>query len=425
MIDLFGCHIGPTNGLTDIAGLRVGHAICADGRGDSGTTVIVAPEGAIASVDVRGGGPGTRETDLLEPHNTVQQVHAISLSGGSAFGLDAASGVMAELESRGIGFPVLGPDHPDKVVPIVASAVVFDLLLGNWHSRPDAATGRAATINALEGGARGGATHAGEPSAKGDLGAHGGTGAGGELSAAEASLSGGELSAADASLSGGELSAAEASLSGGELSAAETLSTMGNVGAGLGASAGALKGGFGQASVVFPENGPLAGVTVAAGVIVNPQGAVFNPVDGTLWGIAAELDEEFRRYGVGPNTSISAPAVERLRGMNRLGTKMLNTTIGVVATDLDLSKSSVKRMALSAHDGLARAIRPSHMPMDGDTLFGLSTGTKQLDDNVELPVAMTMIAATAASCVERAIVHAVLAAETAFDVPSWKEATDL
>ncbi|WP_426717722.1 P1 family peptidase [Corynebacterium auriscanis] len=389
MIDLFGCHIGPTNGLTDIAGLRVGHAICADGRGDSGTTVIVAPEGAIASVDVRGGGPGTRETDLLEPHNTVQQVHAISLSGGSAFGLDAASGVMAELESRGIGFPVLGPDHPDKVVPIVASAVVFDLLLGNWHSRPDAATGRAATINALEGGARGGATHAGEPSAEGDLGAHWGMGAGGELNVAE------------------------------------TLSAMGNVGAGLGASAGALKGGFGQASAVFPDNGPLAGVTVAAGVVVNPQGAVFNPVDGTLWGIAAELDEEFRHYGVGPNTSISAPAVERLRGMNRLGTKMLNTTIGVVATDLDLSKSSVKRMALAAHDGLARAIRPSHMPMDGDTLFGLSTGTKQLDDNVELPVAMTMIAATAASCVERAIVHAVLAAETAFDVPSWKEATDL
>ncbi|OFT87327.1 P1 family peptidase [Corynebacterium sp. HMSC28B08] len=395
MIDLFGCHTGPTNGLIDIAGLRVGHAICADGRGDSGTTVIVAPKGAIASVDVRGGGPGTRETDLLEPHNTVQQVHAISLSGGSAFGLDAASGVMAELESRGIGFPVLGPDHPDKVVPIVASAVIFDLLLGDWHSRPDAATGRAATINALEGGARGGATHAGKPSAEGDLGAHWGTGAGGELSAAQASLAGGELSA------------------------------MGNVGAGLGASAGALKGGFGQASAVFPDNGPLAGVTVAAGVVVNPQGAVFNPVDGTLWGIAAELDEEFRHYGVGPNTSISAPAVERLRGMNRLGTKMLNTTIGVVATDLDLSKSSVKRMALAAHDGLARAIRPSHMPMDGDTLFGLSTGTKQLDDNVELPVAMTMIAATAASCVERAIVHAVLAAETAFDVPSWKEATDL
>ncbi|WP_426721716.1 P1 family peptidase [Corynebacterium auriscanis] len=413
MIDLFGCHIGPTNGLTDIAGLRVGHAICADGRGDSGTTVIVAPKGAIASVDVRGGGPGTRETDLLEPHNTVQQVHAISLSGGSAFGLDAASGVMAELESRGIGFPVLGPDHPDKVVPIVASAVIFDLLLGDWHSRPDAATGRAATINALEGGARGGATHAGEPSAEGDLGAHWGMGAGGELNVAETSLT------------GGELSAAETSFTGGELNAAETLSAMGNVGAGLGASAGALKGGFGQASAVFPDNGPLAGVTVAAGVVVNPQGAVFNPVDGTLWGIAAELDEEFRSYGVGPNTSISAPAVERLRGMNRLGTKMLNTTIGVVATDLDLSKSSVKRMALSAHDGLARAIRPSHMPMDGDTLFGLSTGTKQLEDNVELPVAMTMIAATAASCVERAIVHAVLAAETAFDVPSWKEATDL
>ena len=362
MIDLFGCHHGKTNGLGDIAGLHLGHAVCDGGTGDSGVTVIVAPEGATASVDVRGGGPGTRETDLLEPHNTVQQVHAITLSGGSAFGLDAATGVMTELESRGIGFPVLGADQPDRIVPIVPAAVIFDLVVGNWHPRPDAATGRAATALALSG-----------PDDKGS-----------------------ELSPA-----------------------------MGNVGAGLGASAGALKGGFGQASAVFPTGGPLAGVTVAAAVVANPQGAVFNPLDGRLWGIDAELDAEFAVHGVRPDTPIQRGAVNRLREMNLLGTKMLNTTIGVVATDLKLPKAHVKRMALSSHDGLARAIRPAHMPMDGDTLFGLSMGTKTLPTDVAPAVAMTMLSAAAANCVERAIVHAVLAAETAYNVPSWKEIVGL
>ncbi|WP_042378772.1 P1 family peptidase [Corynebacterium resistens] len=355
MIDLFGCLPGATNGVGDVAGLSVGHAICADGEGDSGVSVIVAPKGATASVDVRGGGPGTRETDLLAPHNTVQQVHAITLSGGSAFGLDAATGVMAELESRGIGFPVLGAEQPAKVVPIVPAAVIFDLLLGRWDSRPDAATGRMAVKNALD----------------------------------------------------------------------EHSVAVGNIGAGLGASAGALKGGFGQASAVFPDDGPLAGTTVAAAVVVNPQGAVFNPVDGKLWGIAAELGGEFAPYGVRPDTPVAEAAIERLRSMNLLGTKMLNTTIGAVATDADFSKAQVKRMALSAHDGLARAIRPAHMPMDGDTLFGLATGTKPLPAGIEPAVAMTMVSAAAANCVERAIVHAVLAATTAFDVPSWKEVTEL
>ncbi|WP_298075896.1 P1 family peptidase, partial [uncultured Corynebacterium sp.] len=148
-IELFGCQPGPANSLADVAGIGVGHAVCEDGAGDSGVTMIVAPKSATASVDVRGGGPGTRETDLLAPHNTVQAVHAIGLCGGSAFGLDALTGAMAELERRGIGFPVLGPEHPDKLVPIVPGAVIFDLLLGRWDSRPDAATGATATAAAL------------------------------------------------------------------------------------------------------------------------------------------------------------------------------------------------------------------------------------------------------------------------------------
>jgi len=118
-------HAGPTNSLTDVAGIRVGHA---DRRGDgwlSGTTVVLAPDGgAVAGVDVRGGGPGTRETDLLDPRNQVERVHAIVLSGGSAFGLAAADGVMQRLVDAGIGQAVGGPG---EVVPIVPGAVIFDL----------------------------------------------------------------------------------------------------------------------------------------------------------------------------------------------------------------------------------------------------------------------------------------------------------
>lgn len=387
-IELFGCQPGPANSLADVAGIGVGHAVCEDGAGDSGVTMIVAPKSATASVDVRGGGPGTRETDLLAPHNTVQAVHAIGLCGGSAFGLDALTGAMAELESRGIGFPVLGPEHPDKLVPIVPGAVIFDLLLGRWDSRPDAATGAAATAAALD------------------------------------AVVGNEASCAAERGAAKQRGSGQAALNG-------------NVGAGLGASAGALKGGFGQASAVFPEGTPLAGVTVAVGIVVNPQGAVFEPATGLPWGIAAELNGEFARYGLADGLvdgePLGAEGVNRLKSKNVLGTKItadmlapkLNTTIGVVATDAPLTKAQAKRLALAGHDGIARAIRPAHMPMDGDTLFAMGTGEhgsgatgveRGVDD-----IGMSLLSAVAANTVERAIVHAVLAAESVFGVPSWRD----
>lgn len=385
-IELFGCQPGAANSLADVAGIGVGHAECEGGAGDSGVTMIVAPKSATASVDVRGGGPGTRETDLLAPHNTVQAVHAIGLCGGSAFGLDALTGAMAELESRGIGFPVLGPEHSDKLVPIVPGAVIFDLLLGRWDSRPDAATGAAATAAAL--------------------GAVAGDVVGGGVGAAEQG-------------------AAEQRGSGqGALN--------GNVGAGLGASAGALKGGFGQASAVFPEGTPLAGVTVAVGIVVNPQGAVFDPATGLPWGLAAELNGEFARYGLADGLvdgePVGAEGVNRLKNKNLLGTKItadmlapkLNTTIGVVATDAPLTKAQAKRLALAGHDGIARAIRPAHMPMDGDTLFAMATGEHGTGAAVD-DIGMSLLSAVAANTVERAIVHAVLAAESAFGVLSWRD----
>ncbi|MEU2514357.1 P1 family peptidase [Streptomyces syringium] len=159
---------GPLDALTDVAGLRVGHAQRTEGGALTGTTVVLTEEGgAVAAVDVRGGGPGTRETDALDPRNLVQRVEAVVLTGGSAFGLDAASGVVGWLEDAGRGFRV-GPD-PAQVVPVVPAAALFDLGRGgDWRARPDAALGR----EAAEAAAR---TEPGAPVAQGNIGA--GTGA--------------------------------------------------------------------------------------------------------------------------------------------------------------------------------------------------------------------------------------------------------
>ena len=137
---------GPTNSLHDVTGLRVGHAQrIGDGWLTGTTCVLTGPDGAVGGVDVRGGGPGTRETDLLDPRNAVERVHAVVLSGGSAFGLAAATGVMGRLDEAGIGFP-LG----DIVVPIVPAAVVFDLGRGgDFRARPDAEMGAAAYDDAV------------------------------------------------------------------------------------------------------------------------------------------------------------------------------------------------------------------------------------------------------------------------------------
>ncbi|MFF5129951.1 P1 family peptidase [Streptomyces syringium] len=159
---------GPLDALTDVAGLRVGHAQRTEGGALTGTTVVLTEEGgAVAAVDVRGGGPGTRETDALDPRNLVQRVEAVVLTGGSAFGLDAASGVVGWLEDAGRGFRV-GPD-PAQVVPVVPAAALFDLGRGgDWRTRPDAALGR----EAVEAAAR---TETGAPVVQGNVGA--GTGA--------------------------------------------------------------------------------------------------------------------------------------------------------------------------------------------------------------------------------------------------------
>jgi L-aminopeptidase/D-esterase-like protein len=141
------------NAITDVSGIRVGHA--QDGVALTGCTVVLCPDGAVGGVDQRGGAPGTRETDLLRPMHLVERVHAVLLAGGSAFGLDAASGVVRYLEEQGIGF-----NAGVARVPIVPAAILFDLGLGDAAVRPDAEMGYQACLNAD-----------GDPPAEGNVGA--------------------------------------------------------------------------------------------------------------------------------------------------------------------------------------------------------------------------------------------------------------
>jgi L-aminopeptidase/D-esterase-like protein len=275
--------------ITDLAGIRVGHHRKV-GRGWlTGTTVVLVPEGATAGVDVRGGGPGTRETDLLRPENLVQQVHAICLTGGSAFGLAAADGVMRWCAEHHIGFPV--GDAPEQVVPIVPTAVIFDLARGgSFANRPDASFGyRAAS------------------------------------------------------------------------SAGRRPVPSGNIGAGTGAVAGGLKGGLGSALRILDD-----GTRVAALVVVNAAGSLIDPDSGRPWRNHPDL------------RSPDAADRRRLREHLEARGRPLNTTIGVVATDTRLSKAECTKFAQVAHDGLARAANPSHLLVDGDTIFALSTGPDPL-----------------------------------------------
>lgn len=319
--------------VTDVVGVRVGHA----GRvGDgwlTGTTVVLAPEGgAVAAVEVRGGGPGTKETDALDPRNVVQRVDAIVLTGGSAYGLDAASGVMAWLEERGRGVPV-GPD-PAHVVPVVPAACVFDLGRGgDFRARPGAALGRAA------------------------------------VEAAAASVLGARVA-------------------------------EGCVGAGTGAAVGAMKGGVGGASVVLGS-----GITVAALVVANAVGSVTDPETGVLYG---ELFGGRVEY---PEARVHEAARRRLaESAARNAPPPLNTTLAVVVTDADLTKAQAQKLAGTAHDGIARAVRPVHLLHDGDTVFTLATGARPLVP--AHPLALNDVLAAGAEVVTRAIVRAVRAAES-------------
>ncbi|WP_308168987.1 P1 family peptidase [Nonomuraea sp. NEAU-A123] len=311
---------GVTNSLVDVAGLRVGHAQRVGGGYRTGTTVVLAPPGGmVAGVDVRGAAPGTRETELLDPRNLVERVHAIVLTGGSAYGLSAACGVMERLADAGIGFPVEG-----GVVPIVPAAVIYDLGRGGvFRAVPDGALG----AEAYDAAAR---SHGPDLRVSASAGSDPwGTGSDGP----------------DLRANGSDGPDPWAS---------------GSVGAGTGAVAGGLAGGIGTASVVLPS-----GVTVAAMAVVNAVGSVLDPVGGRLSGTRYGLPGEFDH--------LREPREDEVAAWQGATVTSFNTTIGVVATDLTLTKAQCGKLAGVAHDGLARAIRPAHTMVDGDTIFGLST----------------------------------------------------
>ncbi len=312
--------------LCRVAGLEVGHHTLT--QRDTGCTVVLCRDGAVAGVDVRGGAPGTRETDLLAPDALVDGVHAMLLTGGSAFGLDAAGGVMQWLEERRIGFAIAS-----VVVPIVPAAVLFDLWHGDARIRPDAAAGYAAC----------------------------------EAATRQAPM-------------------------------------QGSVGAGAGASVGklfgiqrAMRGGIGSASVT------VDGVTVGALIAVNAVGDVIDPATQRVVAGARADDGSFIDTQQALLRGVAGTLL-RPTGSAKAGGA---TVIGVVATDVSLTKAQAKRLATMAHDGLARTIRPAHTPADGDTLFAIATGRSAATAD------LTMLGAMATDAVARAVLRAVQFASVA------------
>lgn len=306
--------------ITDVHGIRVGQAENSAAR--TGVTVVLAGhDGAVIGADVRGAAPGTRETDLCAPENTVEKANAVVLAGGSAFGLAAATGVMEFLEQHDVGVD-MGVCH----VPIVPSAVIFDLGVGDARVRPDAEMGFSACRAA---------------SKEVEQGAHGaGTGA-----------------------------------------------TVGKLVPG----AVPMQSGVGTASIRL-----ACGVTVGAIAVVNACGDVYDIRDGKPIGFGRLQDGtpilcESLLYGAAPASG--APRIPHTTGRN--------TTIAVVATDAALTKAQAKRLATCAHDGLARAIRPVHTQMDGDTVFAMGTGRVDADVN------QIQLCAAAAEVMARAVVNAV------------------
>jgi L-aminopeptidase/D-esterase-like protein len=283
----------------------------------------------VAGVEVRGSAPGTRETDLLKPTNLVDKVNAIVLSGGSAFGLDSASGVMRYLEEHDAGYATAAGK-----VPIVPAAILYDLNVGEGKIRPNADAGyKACTI------AKSGAVEEGSV----------GAGAG---------------------------------------------ATVGKIGGGK-----PMKGGIGTSSIKLTN-----GLVVGAIVAVNCVGDVIDSKTGKIVAGARTADGKsflniVQTFRSGRGATQNPPAGQ-------------NTTIGVVATNARFDKTQMTKIAEMAHDGMARAINPTHTPSDGDTLFALTTSTSATNAN------LTAIGVLAAEAVSEAILRAVRKAKSVAGFPS-------
>lgn len=326
--------VGPKNLLTDVPGLKVGNAE-APGIA-SGTTVILADRPIMASADVRGGAPGTRDLALLDPACLVDGIDAVVLSGGSAYGLAACDGVVDRLADAGRGF-VVGPAH----VPIVPGVILFDLWYGPEPNR------RAKSY--VELGAK-------------------------------------------------------------AYDAAASVFELGSVGAGYGATCGEMKGGLGSASEVDVESGLVVGALVA----VNAVGSAVIPGTNTFWAYALEQNGEL---GGQSAPKLPAGGLDLTAGSAPPAVGA-NTTIAVVATNAKLDKAACCRVAIMAHDGFARALRPVHTPYDGDSVIALATGEGPSEGG---PALLDRVGRMAADCMARAIARGVFLAEGAYGVPSYQD----
>jgi L-aminopeptidase/D-esterase-like protein len=329
---------GPRNLITDVAGLRVGQA--EDARVRTGVTVLMTDEPANAAVDVRGGAPGTRDTEALDAVNLVGTVDAIALSGGSVFGLDSPSGVASVLRSQGRGY-LLSPGAPRA--PIVPAAILFDLANGGDKEWGDEPPYRALGMKAAE-------------SAALDF-------------------------------------------------------ALGSAGAGHGAAAAIYKGGVGSASFTTAE-----GYSVGAIAAVNSLGSPLIPGTDVFWAFPFEQGREFGGRRLRENF---ANVDSDLPVDMRAARARANTTIAIVATDADVTRVELKRIAIMAGDGLARALRPAHTPFDGDIVFAVATARHPLS---EMRNRETMrIGHLAADCLARAIARGVYEAASLGEQKCYRE----
>jgi len=313
--------------FTDIPGIKIGHS--QDFEAATGCTVVICEEGATAGVDVRGGAPGTRETDLLNPVNLVQQIHAVMLAGGSAFGLDAASGAMQYLEEKGVGF-----DVSVTKVPIVCSAVLFDLTCGDYKVRPDKSMGYKACENATD------------------------------LECKE-----------------------------------------GCIGAGTGATIGKITGPeFSMKSGLGTYCVQVGDLMVGAIVAVNCLGDVYDSETSRI--IGGVLNPDKKTIG-------STEEIMMKQYSSKKNLFSGNTTIGVVVTNANLTKSEANKLASMAHNGYGRAMRPAHSMFDGDTIFTMATGKIETDFNV--------VGFLAATVMEKAVVRAVKTATSMHGYLSYND----
>ena len=361
---------GTKNSITDVEGINVGHA--QDKKLMSGTTVILPEKPAVAAVDCRGGAPGTRETDVLNPANLIDEIHAIVLSGGSAMGLDAASGVVSSLKKLGRGFPVA----KDVSVPIVPTAILFDLLNGGEKSCIKEHTyfefGKTAVLDA---------------SCEFPLGTVGaGTGA------------------------------KAGTLKGGVGTSSLVQKSENSIGYTVGALA--VTNSFG--SVTLPELPDFWAWPFEQNSEFGGRGTPKKPTNSksNLQKNISELvlDYDFESPFKAPNQSEENNESSRNNYTSKIKIPT-NTTLCVVATDASLNKAQAKRVAIMAQDGLARAIRPVHTPFDGDTVFVLSTGQIKLTKT--LPTDIARIGMMASDCVSRAIARGVYAADSLGTMQSY------